>query len=189
MRRQYVKGLGTADLMKKYDRQSLEKVLPLIRPYRGLLMGAVGALILFNSVGLTMPWMMKIALDRVIPNADYMLFWVLCGAMMIIYTGRSMLRYVASYMVDYTGIRIMVDLRQKVFRHLQSLSLRFYEEYRTGKLISNVISDVALLQVLVRTMTQLGEQIFQLLLIAMLLVVINWKMGLLVFLSLPIHFL
>ncbi len=180
--------ISDEDLLKKYDRQSMEKVMPLVKPYRGLLTASVTTLILFNAIGITMPWMLKIAIDRVIPNADYMLFWVLCGSMLIIYTARSLLRYVASYMVDYTGIRIMVDLRQKVFRHLQSLSLRFYEEYRTGKLISNVISDVALLQMLVRTLTQLGEQIFQLLLIAILLLVINWQMGLLVFLTLPIHY-
>ncbi len=188
MRRRNIKDISSDDLVKKYDRQSLEKVLPLIKPYRGLLIAAICTLIMFNSIGITMPWLLKIAIDRVIPNADYMLFWVLCGAMLIIYTARVLLRYVASYLVDYTGIRIMVDLRQKVFRHLQSLSLRFYEEYRTGKLISNVISDVALLQMMVRTMIQLGEQVFQLILIAGLLLVINWKMGLLVFISLPIHF-
>jgi ABC-type multidrug transport system fused ATPase/permease subunit len=46
-----------------------------------------------------------------------------------------------------------------------------------------------MLQVLLRTLTQLGEQIFQLLLIACLLLIINWKMGLLVFMTLPIHYI
>ncbi len=180
--------LSREELFKKYDRQSLEKVMPLLRPYRQMIISAITTLVLFNMIGLSMPWMLKIAIDRVLPNADYLLFWILCGAMTLIYMARCLLRYVASYLVDYIGVRIMVDLRQKVFRHLQSLSLRFYEEYRTGKLISNVISDVALLQMLVRTMTQFGEQLFQLLIISGLLLVINWKMGLLTFLSIPIHY-
>ncbi len=174
-------------LAKNYEKQPLNKIFPLVRPYKWLFISAVVALILFNMVGLTLPWMLKIAIDRVLPNADYVLFWVLCGSMVIIYLVRCLLRYISSYLVAYTGIRLIVDLRQKVFRHLQSLSLRFYEEYRTGKLISNVISDVALLNMLMHVMTQFGEQLFQLFLIIMLLMFINWKMALIVLVSLPIH--
>ena len=176
-------------LAKNYEKQPLSKIFPLVRPYKWLFVSAVVALILFNMIGLTLPWMLKIAIDRVLPNADYILFWVLCGSMIIIYLVRCLLRYISSYLVAYTGIRLIVDLRQKVFRHLQSLSLRFYEEYRTGKLISNVISDVALLNMLMHVMTQFGEQLFQLFLIIMLLMFINWKMALIVLLSLPIHYL
>ncbi len=177
------------ELFKRYEHQPLNKIIPLIKPYRYLMLGSLTTLVMLNLIGITMPWMLKISIDRVIPNADYVLFGVLCGAMIIIYLSRCLLRYIAVYLTDYTGIRTMVDLRQKVFRHLQSLSLRFYEEYRTGKLISNVISDVALLQMLMRSITQLGEQVFQLMVIAILLLVINWRMGLVVFLSLPLHYI
>ncbi len=172
-----------------YENQSFEKVWALIKPYRPMLFGSVITLILFNMVGLSLPWMLKIAIDRVLPNADEVLFWILACVMMLLYLMRSLLRYIASYTIDYLGVRLMIDLRQKVFAHLQSLSLRFYEEYRTGKLISNVISDVAMLQMLLRTMTQLGEQIFQLFIIAGLLLIINWQMALLVFLTIPLHYL
>jgi len=176
-------------LFKTYERQPLDKILPLVRPYKWLFLSSMVALILFNMIGLTMPWMLKIAIDRVLPNADYVLFWVLFGGMVIIYMMRCMLRYISSYLVDYSGIRLIVDVRQKVFSHLQSLSLRFYEEYRTGKLISNVISDVSLLNMLMRVMTQLGEQVFQLLLIIGLLMMINFKMACVVLISLPIHYI
>lgn len=175
-------------LAASYDRQPLDKVLILVRPYRWMLLSSMGTLILFNLIAVIMPWLLKVAIDRVLPNADYTLFWLLCAGMIIVYTARCLLRYVASFLMDYTGVRVMIDLRQKVFRHLQSLSLRFYEEYRTGKLISNVISDVALLQVLMRTMTQFGEQLFQLLVITGLLMIINWKMGLIIIVTIPLHY-
>ncbi len=181
--------LSREEIINKYDKTSLRKVFPMLKPYRQLMLASLATLIIFNSIGITMPWMLKIAIDRVIPNADYMLFWVLCGSMLIIYSARCLLRYVSNYTMDYTAIRIIIDLRQKVFKHLQSLSLRFYEEYRTGKLISNVINDVTLLQMLVRTLTGFAEQLFQLALIAMLLLLINWRMGLIVFLTLPIHYM
>ena len=176
-------------ILSGYENQSFDKVWALLRPYRSMLFGSMISLILFNMVGLSMPWMLKIAIDRILPNADFVLFWVIACVMMLFYLMRSLLRYIACYTLDYLSVRVMIDLRQKVFSHLQSLSLRFYEEYRTGKLISNVISDVAMLQVLLRTLTTLGEQLFLLCLIAGLLLVINWKLGLLVFLTIPLHYL
>ena len=176
-------------VMSDYENQSFDKVWALLKPYRPMIFGTTVSLILFNLVGLSLPWMLKIAIDRVLPNADELLFWIMACVMLILYLMRALLRYIASYMVDYLGVRLLIDLRQKVFSHLQSLSLRFYQEYRTGKLISNVISDVAMLQMLLRTMTQFGEQLFQLLIIAALLLMINWQMALLVFIAMPIHYI
>ncbi|MBQ4329320.1 MAG: ABC transporter ATP-binding protein [Lentisphaeria bacterium] len=177
------------DILSQYDNQSFGKVWEILTPYRSMLYGSIISLILFNLTALGLPWMLKISIDRILPNADELLFWVLACVMLILYLMRSLLRYIACYTIDYLGVRVMIDLRQKVFSHLQSLSLRFYEEYRTGKLISNVISDVAMLQVLIRTLTQLGEQVFQLIIISGLLLVINWQLALLVFLTIPIHYL
>ena len=172
-----------------YKKETFSKISPIFLQYKWMLLAATATYIMFNMIGLVMPWMLKIAIDRILPNADYLLFWILCGLMVIIYLARFLLRYVAMYMVDYTGVRIVVDVRQKVFKHLQSLSLRFYQEYRTGKLISNMISDVALLNMLIRTVTQFGEQFFQLVLISILLFFINWQMALVIFLTMPLHFL
>ena len=169
--------------------ETFAKVIPIFLQYKWMLIAATTTYIMFNMIGLVMPWMLKISIDRILPNADYLLFWILCCLMAIIYLARFLLRYVAMYMIDYTGVRIVVDVRQKVFKHLQSLSLRFYQEYRTGKLISNMISDVALLNMLIRTVTQFGEQFFQLVLISVLLFFINWQMALVILLTMPLHFL
>ena len=187
--KKFRKEIDRKNILSGYDNQSFEKVWELLTPYRPMLFGSIISLILFNLTALALPWLLKVSIDRILPNADELLFWVLACVMLIVYLMRALLRYIACYTIDYLGVRVMIDLRQKVFSHLQSLSLRFYEEYRTGKLISNVISDVAMLQVLIRTLTQLGEQIFQLLIIAGLLLVINWQLALLVFLTIPLHYI
>ena len=177
------------DILNRYDQQSLGKIFKMFGKYKYLMLFATLTYIVFNMVGLVMPWVMKITIDRVLPNADYLLFWFLCGALLIIYLARFLLRYVACYLLDYTGVRLVVDVRQKVFKHLQSLSLRFYQEYRTGKLISNVIGDVALLNMLMATIQNAAQQLFKLALVAMLLFFINWQMALVVMLTLPLHYL
>ena len=127
---------------------------------RGLIVAAVVVQICFSLLGLATPWMLKIAIDRILPNADYELFYILCGVMAVIYAMRCIMRYIAGYMGSYTISRLLLDVRNRIFRHLQSLSLRFYDEYRTGKLISNVISDVSLLQQLVSLWISMSDQIF-----------------------------
>lgn len=177
------------NLLTQAPKQPFSKILPFILQYRWLLFAAISTYIMFNMIGLVMPWLLKIAIDRVLPNADYLLFFILCAMMIIIYLVRFLIRYIAIYLTDYTGIRLIVDVRKKIFRHLQSLSLRFYEEYRTGKLISNVMSDVALLNQLMGAMSQFFQQVFQLLLNASLLFLINWQMALMILCTLPLHYL
>ncbi len=165
------------------------KITNLLKPYRGLLFYSAITNILFSSLALTLPWMLGIAIDKVFPTSDYTTFFILSGAMVVIYMVRSIFRYMAGYLGTYTVMRILVDVRQRIFRHLQSLSLRFYEEYRTGKLVSNVISDVSLLQQLVGTIIAMADQIFSACLITILLLAINLKLGLIVLAIAPLHFL
>ena len=164
------------------------RFVDLIRPYRMLFIGTIIVNITFCLSGLVLPYMLKIAIDRILPNTDYELFTILCACMLIIYAIRCIMRYISGYMGTYTTIRMLLDMRNRIFRHLQSLSLRFYEEYRTGKLISNVISDVSLLQQLANLCITMTEQIFLACTIGVLLFFLNPQLALLVFCMMPLHF-
>ena len=161
----------------------------MIKPYRFLLLGSIVSLFIFSSLGLAMPWMLKIAIDRVIPNSDYHLFALLCVGMFLLFSGRTICFYISNYLMTYTTMRTLLDIRSKLFKHLQSLSLRFYEEYRTGKLISNVISDVALMQQLVTIFRAIINQSFVILIIAGVLLFLNFEMAVMVLFILPLYFL
>ncbi len=163
--------------------------LRLVKPYRYLLTGSIIALFSFSVLGLALPWMLKIAIDRIIPNADYSLFLLLCGGMFLIFSGRIIFFYISNYLMTYAAMRMLLDVRQKLFKHLQSLSLRFYEEYRTGKLISNVINDVSLMQQLIIIFTAIINQSFIILIIAAVLLFLNLKMALMVLIILPLYFI
>lgn len=158
-----------------------------LRPYHSLIFFASFSNLIFTGLALTLPWMLKIAIDRVLPTADYGLFFILCGAMITTYSVRCVLRYIAGVLGSYLVYRVMVDVRFKLFKHLQSLSLRFYEEYRTGKVVSNVISDVGLLQQFVGSLVSLADQICMLILISILLLFINWQLGFMVLAIAPLH--
>ncbi|MFA7231203.1 MAG: ABC transporter ATP-binding protein [Victivallaceae bacterium] len=164
------------------------KVSSLLRQYRGLIILSAITSIMFSSLALTLPRLLQVAIDRVLPNRDYKLFAIVCALMLIVYVIRFIMRMITGFLGTYTVTRVLLDVRQRIFKHLQSLSLRFYEEYRTGKLISNVISDVALLQGLVSLCIAMVDQFFTMGLITIMIFFINWKMALIAMLALPIHF-
>ena len=90
-------------LLESYERQPLGKILSLLAPYKKLLVACFFMGSMFNMIVLTVPWMLKIAIDRVLPAADYLLFSVLCVAMLIAYLCRCLLRYLLLMTFDYTG--------------------------------------------------------------------------------------
>ena len=157
----------------------------LVKPYQFLVMGAILSLMLFSNLGLAVPWMLKIIIDKVLPSSDFQLLYVLSGVIIIIYLIRSIMRYFANYLIGYAGMRVLLDVRNKVFRHLQTLSLRFYEEYRTGKLISNVITDVALMQSLIGISMQMADKFFLIIVVLTVLFFMNFKMAILVVMVIP----
>jgi subfamily B ATP-binding cassette protein MsbA len=144
---------------------------------------------MFTNLGLTLPLMLKIAIDKILPNADFQLFLILCGSMLLIFMARCMFRYVYCYLINYVQMRVLIDVRQKLFKHLQSLSLRFYEEYRTGKLISNVINDVGQLQQLIGISVNMCDQLLIIVVIIVVLMVMNIQMAIVALIIIPIHFL
>jgi ABC-type bacteriocin/lantibiotic exporter with double-glycine peptidase domain len=73
----------------------------LIKPYRYLMFGTIIALCCFSALGLTLPWMLKIAIDKVIPNADYTLFALLCCGMFLLFSARAVCFFIASYLTPY----------------------------------------------------------------------------------------
>lgn len=163
--------------------------LRLLKPYRYLVFGSVITVSAFSALNLALPWMLKIAIDRVIPNADYSLFLLLSVGMLLVFSGKAIFCYISNYLMTYTAMRALLDIRQKLFKHLQGLSLRFYEEYRTGKLISNVINDVAQMQHLITIFTAIINQAFAILAIAAVLLFLNFKMALVVLAILPVYFI
>ena len=161
----------------------------LVRQYRGMIFLSAVSSIMLSLLALAMPLVLKIVIDRVLPAKDWGLFFLLTVTLIVIYVLRFGVRMVAGWLGTYTVTRILLDVRQQIFRHLQSLSLRFYEEYRTGKLISNVISDVSLLSGLIGIVITLGQQIFTTAIVTFALFFISWKLALIALFALPIHFL
>ncbi len=116
------------------------RFLSFIQPYIGLCFMSGAALLVFSAMGIPLPWFLQLIIDRGLDNRGLMILLIL--GIILTYCLREIFFYISHYLFYYTGGRTLFGVRIKLFKHLQSLSLRFYQEYRTGKLISNILTDV-----------------------------------------------
>ena len=79
----------------------------LVSPYKFLVIGAIISLMLFSNLGLAVPWMLKIIIDKVLPSSDFQLLYVLSGVILIVYMVRSIMLYLARYLIGYAGVRVI----------------------------------------------------------------------------------
>lgn len=167
-----------------------KRVLMFVKPHRYLIVGATLSLIIFTNLGLLLPWILKIIIDRVLGSGDLGYLYALLGTILLIYAIREIFFYMSHFLTFYAAQRILFDVRTKLYKHLQSLSLRFYEEYRTGKLISNILTDVSMLQQMISaSLVSIVVNLLMITCIMMILFLINSKLALVCLVLIPMHYL
>ncbi|HEX5725944.1 MAG TPA: ABC transporter ATP-binding protein [Longimicrobiaceae bacterium] len=127
---------------KPYDYRLMRRLLGYLRPYR--LRVAAAVLLLFGGAALELvgPWLTHLALDRAIPQRDLGMLGWLVAAYVAALLGSFVFEYAQVLLTTWLGQRVMLDLRQEVFRHLQRLSLRYFDRNPVGRLMTRVTNDI-----------------------------------------------
>ena len=122
-------------------------------PYRTPLLATVFSMILLVGVQLFAPWFIRELIATVrIGNSDALssgLVTRLALLALAIYAARAGLEFLRSYMAHVAGWGVVADVRVATYRHLQRLSLHYYEDKQTGQLMSRVVNDSDLLEKLI----------------------------------------
>lgn len=159
--------------------QRIGVLVALTKPYRGRTWLSIGALLAAVLTTLAPPYLAKVAIDRGIRQEDLQLLgWIVAA-----FLGAGVLNWAASmaqtYYTGWVGERILADLRQQLFRHLQRLSLGFYERNRAGTVISRLTNDVeALDQLVTDGVTSLLQNSLTLVGSALILFFLDWRLAL-----------
>jgi ATP-binding cassette, subfamily B, multidrug efflux pump len=129
-------------LGRAYDARLMRRLLTYLRPYRWRVVLAIALLVTGALVELVGPYLTKVALDTAIPNADTTLLALLASA----FLGSLLLAFAleAAQTLVTTGLgqRVMADLREEIFAHLQRIDLPYYDRNPVGRLMTRVTSDV-----------------------------------------------
>jgi len=158
----------------------------LTAPYKGRTALALGFLLLATAVSLAPPYLAKLAIDHGILKRDLgALSWIVVG---FVVAGVATIATSAAqtYFTGWTGERILADLRSKLFKHLQRLSLGYYERNRAGVIISRLTNDVeALDQLVTDGVTSLVQNSLTLVGTAVILFFLDWRLALATLVVLP----
>lgn len=103
----------------------------------------------------------------------------LAVTLLAIYILQAVFTFMRSYFLHYGAWHFIADLRTKMFRKLESLSMKFYHDKQTGQLMSRITSDTAALETLIaHAVPDLLVNVIMFICVAVILVLINWKMAL-----------
>ncbi|HEY4348177.1 MAG TPA: ABC transporter ATP-binding protein [Gaiellaceae bacterium] len=157
----------------------------LARPYRGRTALAILSLLTATAASLAPPALIGLAVDDVHHGHTGSLTKLVIAFVVISIVG-VVCSYAQTYFTGWTGERMLADLRNHLFRHLQRLSLGFYERNRAGVLISRLTNDVeALDQLVTDGVTSLIQNTLTLAGAAVILFIFSWKLALATFTVIP----
>ena len=187
-------------LGKAYDSRLMARLLKYLRPYKLQVAIALVSILLKSFGDVLGPYLTKVAIDRYLAPVKEvspgLWSWLsphaITGIAQIsaIYVGlllmTFLLEFLQTYFMQWTGQKVMFDLRRQIFRHLQRLHVAFFDKNPVGRLVTRVTTDVDQLnEMFTSGVASIFEDLFVLFGILGVMLCMNWKLALITFAVLP----
>src|SRR5262245_10647434 len=181
------RGATVEDWSWRRTRRRLATLARLTRPYKVRTALSAASLVAATATALAPPFLAKYALDDALSGDSLGRLALIVGLFLAAGLANWGMSYAQTYLTGWVGERMLADLRTQLFRHLQRLSLGFYERNRAGVLISRLTNDVeALDQLVTDGVTSLVQNSLTLLLSAIVLFLLSWKLALVTLTVVPL---
>lgn len=176
-------------LGKAYDARLMKRLLQYVKPYRHLMIMGIAGSIIVSGFELSLPYIVKSTIDGPIARSDLKGMINMSLIFLGLLLGSFLVDYGKIYILNLLGQRAMRDLRMQIFKHVETLSLRFFDKNPVGRLMTRITNDVQVLNELFASgVVAVAGDIFLLLGIVVLMIILNWKLTLLIFITIPILF-
>lgn len=165
----------------------LARFIKYYRPHLPLFMIDFSCAFVMAGLDLVFPVAVQWSIDRVLPQHDFTLLSWICAGLLGLYLLRALLEYIVDYWGHVLGVRMEYDMRQDLFDHIQKLSFRYFDQTKTGHIMSRLVNDLNEISELahhgpedlfIAAVTLIGAFI--------IMFFINWQLTLLTFLLVPI---
>jgi len=179
-------------MKKKVDRSLLKRFITYYKPHIGLFILDICCAFAVATIDLIFPMLSRTALQEYLPNiaegnTTFRPFLVFIIALVVLYIVRTLVQYIVDFYGHILGVRMEYDMRKELFGHLQKLSFKFYDENRTGRLMSRMINDL-------NEMTELAHHGPEDLFISLIMLIgsfvallmIEWRLALCVYAVIPV---
>jgi ATP-binding cassette subfamily B protein len=162
-------------------------MIGLLRPYRGRMALMLVALLIETGAGLAPPYLAGRAIDAGIQSGDLNALDLTVAAFVVAALLYALGTYAETYLVGWVGTRALQDLRERLFAHIQSMSIGFFTRRSPGVLISRMTNDVEALNQLVTTgVVTIFSSTLTLVGVVVILLVLDVKLALITFITFPL---
>ena len=142
-----------------------------------MVLAIVSAIFLAGANG-AIPYIAKITIDDIFAEKNMLMLTLIPLAIVILYFLKGLFHFVSHYFMGWVGIRVVTDMRDKIYHHLQTLSLAFFTKNPTGVLMSRISNDTNLLQTIVsNTPVSLIRSILNIVVLSGYTFWVNWKLA------------
>jgi len=168
--------------------KTYRRLLGYIHPYLKLIIPGLLFSVLAQGSTAGFPWLIKEFLDKVLqPGKPMHYLYLLVLAILALMASRGIFNFLQSYIMAKAGQKFIIDLRENVYRHLQKLSLAYYEKRKTGVIMSNLTNDVGALQsAIVDNLVQLVGESFSIVACITMVFYFNWRLALITLITAPL---
>jgi ATP-binding cassette subfamily B protein len=174
-------------LGKAYDARLMRRLITYLRPYKLQVALATAAIIGHSILELAPPYLVKLVIDRYIPARDINGLAIVAMLYLATLAGSFVLDYAQTWVLQFTGQRIMFDIRMQIYEHLQQLDVRFYDRNPVGRLMTRVTTDVDVLNDLFTSgVVSVFGDLFTLIGIMAMMIWLDWRLAIVAFSVLPL---
>jgi ATP-binding cassette subfamily B protein len=184
---------------KVYDRVLAGRLLRYLRPYTLQATVSAVAILIKSASDVFGPYLVKVAVDTYLAPSGHpgwlgrrlpadathgvtVIGGLYIGALLLTFS----LEFVQTYLMQWTGQKIMFDLRSQIFRHIQQMSVAFFDRNPVGRLVTRVTSDVdALNEMFTSGVLAIFEDVFALTFIIVIMLSMSWPLALLTLSVIP----
>jgi len=187
---------------KAYDSRLMRRLARYLGPYRLQATISVIAVILKAACDVVGPYLVKVGLDRYLTSqSGASKNWLAerlssdpytgLAELSALYLGALLLAYgfefTQTYLMQWTGQKVMFDLRREIFRHMQRMHIGFFDNHAVGKLVTRLTSDVdAINEMFTAGVLSMIDDLFALTIMVVVMLAMNWRLALLTFSVLPL---
>lgn len=167
--------------------KNFKRLLQYILPYKKTLLVAVICIMAAAGTNLYVPMIIKDMIDKVLAEKDMLMLNGIAIAIVVLFFFRGVFYFGQSYLVSFVGERVIIDVRDILFKKFQHMGLAYYDKKQTGEVMSYITNDVAAMQnAIINNLIELVTEGSILIGSLGMMVYLDWKLSLLTLITIPL---
>ncbi|MBE9489839.1 MAG: ABC transporter ATP-binding protein [Bacteroidetes bacterium] len=170
-----------------FDLSLFKRLLKFIKPYRWVFFGSLLAVIGLAVFGALRPLVLQKAIDNNIAKQDADGFLIYIVAMLVLLILEVSTQLLFIYYASWLGQSVVRDIRVKLFKHILGFKMKYYDNSSVGVLITRAVTDMErIADIFGQGLFMIFSDILKMVFVGGVMIYVNWRLSIIVFLTLPI---